>query len=185
MSLVVVLMFVQAFLDPRRCVAQEEEESAFVEPQVKKEQAQHLLRKLSTDPRTLYPYNGPAPVAPAGGWASALGFTSVPLDSATLESAIAKARIAKDGTAAMVLPPPLPVRKGGKKQITAKPGAIGKASRPKKAAVKKGSVKTAVVKKEAVKAVTNVDAKNDERWHTWLAGNPVEPSAASIVSFKL
>ena len=83
----------------------------------------------------------------------------------------------------MVLPPPLPVRKGGKKQIRskAKPaGAIGKASRPKKAAVKKGSVK-----KGAVKAVTNVDAKNDERWHTWLAGNPVEPSAASIVSFKL
>ena len=180
-------MFVQAFLDPRHCVAQEEEESAFVEPQVKKEQAQHLLRKLSTDPRTLYPYNGPAPVAPAGGWASALGFTSVPLDSATLESAIAiaKARFATDGTAAMVLPPPLPVRKGGKKQIKPKPGAIGKASRPKKAAVKKGSVKKAVVKKGAVKAVTNIDAKNDERWHTWLAGNPVEPSAASIVSFKL
>ena len=180
-------MFLQAFLDPRR-VAQEEEESAFVEPQVKKEQAQHLLRKLSTDPRTLYPYTGPAPVAPAGGWASALGFTSVPLDSATLESAIAiaKARFATDGTAAMVLPPPLPVRKGGKKQIKPKPaGAIGKASRPKKAAVKKGSVKKAVVKKVAVKAVTNVDAKNDERWHTWLAGNPVEPSAASIVSFKL
>ena len=149
-----------------------------MEPQVKKEQAQHLLRKLSTDPRTLYPYTGPAPVAPAGGWASALGFTSVPLDSATLESAIAiaKARFATDGAAAMVLPPPLPVRKGGKKQIKAKPaGAIGKASRPKKAAVKKG----------AVKAATNVDAKNDERWHTWLAGNPVEPSAASIVSFKL
>ena len=173
-------MFVQAFLDPRRCVAQEEEESAFVEPQVKKEQAQHLLRKLSTDPRTLYPYTGPAPVAPAGGWASALGFTSVPLDSATLDSAIAKPRIAT-----AVLPPPLPVRKGGKKQIKAKPGAIGKASRPKKAAVKKGSVKKVVVKKGAVKAVTNVDAKNDERWHTWLAGNPVEPSAASIVSFKL
>ncbi len=144
-----------------------------MEPQVKIEQAQYLLRELSTDPRTLYP-SGPAPVAAAGGWASALGFTSVPLDSATLESAIAKPRIAT-----AVLPPPLPVRKGGKKQIKAKPGAIGKAARPKKAAVKK------VAKKGAVKAVTNIDAKNDERWHTWLAGNPVEPSAVSVVSFKL
>ena len=168
------LMFALAFLDPRY-VAQDE--SAFMEPQVQKEQAQDLLRKLSTDPRTLYPYTGPAPAAAAGGWASALGFTSAPLDSATLESAIAKARIARDGTA--TVPPPLPVRKGGKKQIKAKPGAIGKAARPKKAAVKK------VAKKGAVKAVTNIDAKNDERWHTWLAGNPVEPSAVSVVSFKL
>ena len=56
---------------------------------------------------------------------------------------------------------------------------------PKKIAAKKIAAKKAAVKKGAVKAVTNIDAKNDERWHTWLAGNPVEPSAASIVSFKL